>query len=153
MASVRYLVRMALSLYFADLIYCAIYCTAFFEPTSVPKSTSILGPLNDMIYDGYFHSSPVTFASPNQLELSQLFQEIRSSSHDLSNKPHWWSIMDDLSLGEQYRSDLELLSRQPVSTSQEFNLFQGAIPQMAITLLPFFQHLFIKCGEKGQSLG
>ena len=114
----------------------------------MPKSTSILGALNDMGGDEDFHSSLVTFASPNQLELLQLFQEIRSSSLDLSNKPHWWSIMDDLALGEQYRSDLVLLSRQ-VSTSQDFNLFHSGIPHMAISLLPFFQHLFIKCGNKG----
>ncbi|KAF8530974.1 indigoidine synthase A-like protein [Gautieria morchelliformis] len=121
----------------------------FFEPTSVPKSGSILHGLTDMTDDGRFVSSPVTFASPNQLELSQLFQEIQSSPHDLTSRSHWWSIMDDLGLAEQYRSDLTLLSKYLVSTSQEFNLFQKGIPQMAISLLPFFQHLFIKCGEMG----
>jgi pseudouridylate synthase / pseudouridine kinase len=59
--------------------------------------------------------------------------------------------MDDLNLGERYRSDLTLLSEHTVTTS--FNLFKDGIPQMAVSLLPFFQNLFIKCGEKGLFLG
>ena len=122
---------------------------AFFEPTSVSKSTSILRALHDRIDDGHFHSTPVTFVSPNQFELSQLFQAVRSSSFDLSSKPYWWSIMDDLSLGETYHSDLTLLSKHAVTLSQS-NLFKDGLPHMAISLVPFFQHLFIKCGENGQ---
>ncbi|KAF8577889.1 hypothetical protein K439DRAFT_1363592 [Ramaria rubella] len=123
---------------------------SFFEPTSVIKVTSILPALGEMIEQGHFHSSPVTFASPNQLELSRLFHEARSSPFELTNKPYWWSVVDDLGLGETYRSDLMALSRQPMSLPHSSNLFAlDGIPQMAISLLPFFQHLFIKCGDKG----
>lgn len=65
----------------------------------------------------------------------------------------WWSIIDSFNLGSTFRMDLEKLSRCHESESKpsgdlSFLLNQG-IAQKAIHLLPFFQHLIIKCGDKG----
>ena len=66
----------------------------------------------------------------------------------------WWSVIDNLNLGTAFRMDLEQLSRRPVSDhdpskgDMAFLVAQGII-QKAINLLPFFQHLLIKCGDRG----
>lgn len=66
----------------------------------------------------------------------------------------WWSVVDSLNLGTAFRIDLEQLSRRPVSDNDPskgnmaFLIAQGII-QKAVNLLPFFQHLIIKCGDQG----
>ena len=68
--------------------------------------------------------------------------------------PTWWSSIDSFSLGSAYRTDLERLAKRRVcdkDTSKgtlAFLLDEG-VAQMAVNLLPFFQHLIIKCGERG----
>lgn len=68
--------------------------------------------------------------------------------------PTWWSVIDDLNLGSAFRIELEQLSRRPVSENAEsgktlsFLLDQGFV-QKAVHLLPFFQHIVIKCGDLG----
>ena len=68
--------------------------------------------------------------------------------------PTWWSVIDDLNLGSAFRLELEQLARKPVSEITEsgknlsFLLDQGVI-QKAVHLLPFFQHLVLKCGDQG----
>jgi len=106
----------------------------------------IIPALNQFLSLGHRIPATVTFLSPNQLELSTLYQEIRASEELTST--HWWSVMDDLSLGEAYRSDLALLSKPQATGGNPF--LSDGLPQMAVTLLPFFQHLFIKCGSDGQ---
>ena len=66
----------------------------------------------------------------------------------------WWSVVDGLNLGTAFRMDLEQLSRRPVSDhdsskgNMAFLVAQGII-QKAVNLLPFFQHLIVKCGDQG----
>jgi len=66
----------------------------------------------------------------------------------------WWSIIDSFNLGSAFRMDLEQLSRWQASKSNlsggdlSFLLNQG-FAQKAIHLLPFFQHLIVKCGNQG----
>ena len=66
----------------------------------------------------------------------------------------WWSVVDNLNLGTAFRMDLEQLSRRPVSDhdpskgNMAFLVTQGIV-QKAINLLPFFQHLIVKCGDQG----
>lgn len=56
--------------------------------------------------------------------------------------------MDDLALGETYRSNLANFS-ETIHMSEGLNLFEEGILQMAVNLIPFFQHLFIKLGKHG----
>ena len=59
-----------------------------------------------------------------------------------------------MNLGSLFRQDLELLARESIvdgDTSQgtlAFLLDQGIV-QTGVKLLPFFQHLVVKCGERG----
>lgn len=59
-----------------------------------------------------------------------------------------------MGLDSTFRTDLEQLARRNV-TDLDVNkgtlsfLIEQGIAQMAINLLPFFQHLIIKCGERG----
>jgi len=68
--------------------------------------------------------------------------------------PTWWSAIDSLNLGTSFRMDLEQLSRRPVSDhdpskgNMAFLVAQGIV-QKAVNLLPFFQHLIVKCGDQG----
>ena len=66
----------------------------------------------------------------------------------------WWPVVNSLNLGAAFRMDLEQLSRRPVSDrdpskgNMAFLVAQGII-QKAVNLLPFFQHLIVKCGDQG----
>ncbi|KAH7916565.1 Indigoidine synthase A like protein-domain-containing protein [Hygrophoropsis aurantiaca] len=124
----------------------------FFEPTSVTKSTVILPAIAASL--GSSVKSPIKFASPNLLELAQMYHEARSSHTDLMAQEHWWQIMDSFGIGTQFRMDLERMARRNVSEHNSALgtlsfLIDKGVAQMAINLLPFFQHLVIKCGEQG----
>lgn len=68
--------------------------------------------------------------------------------------PTWWPTIDSFNLSTAFRIDLEQLSRRPVSDydpsmgNMAFLVQQGIV-QKAVNLLPFFQHLIIKCGDQG----
>ncbi|TFK57060.1 indigoidine synthase A-like protein [Heliocybe sulcata] len=118
----------------------------FFEPTSVTKSTAILPAIASSLSSSTVQESPVTFASPNLLELKHLYQTARSDAYDLTSHPSWWHTIDAFSLGSEFRTDLEHLARREQALGF---LVDGGVFQMAVNLLPFFQHLIIKCGELG----
>lgn len=122
------------------------------EPTSTLKSTVILPAIAAALHQDDLRA-PITYCTPNLLELTRLY-EVARSEHFLENHPAWWSVVDNLNLGSVFRIDLEQLSRRPVSdrdplgANLSFLLDQG-YAQKAIYLLPFFQHILIKCGDRG----
>ncbi|OJT04731.1 Pseudouridine-metabolizing bifunctional protein [Trametes pubescens] len=99
--------------------------------------------------------APVTFATPNVLELAHMYQEACASPLELTAHKYWWRVVDEMALGSAFRMELDLLARRSAfagtgpSTSTLAFLVDNGIAQMAINLLPFFQHLVIKCGERG----
>lgn len=98
--------------------------------------------------------APIAFCTPNLLELNQIYDAARSESFNLMDHPAWWPAIDSLNLGTAFRMDLEQLTRRLVSDydpskgNMAFLVAQGTIKK-AINLLPFFQHLIIKCGDQG----
>jgi pseudouridylate synthase / pseudouridine kinase len=114
------------------------------EPTSVIKSVSILPAISSAL-GSKFHGSPVKFASPNLLELAELYRSTNTNPWELTSHDYWWRTIDNFSIGTEFRSSLEQLARQDAGS---FLVDQG-VAQMAINLLPFFQHLVIKCGDLG----
>lgn len=117
-------------------------------------------------------SAPVTFASPNLLELSALYNAARSEPYELTSHPHWWRTIDSFNLGSEFRFQLEHLARLPATSAPHPNssisggsgsdgkgenkgkktlgfLVHDGVAQMAINLLPFFQNFIIKCGSIG----
>lgn len=125
------------------------------EPTSVPKATSVFPAIFDrLVTNGIDPSkSPVTYASPNVFELSHLYREASSESHKLTDHEIWWNTMNAFNLGSEWRMDLEQLARQSASATDDKGdlsfIVKDGLAQMAINLLPFFQNLIVKCGEKG----
>ena len=122
------------------------------EPTSVIKTTSILLAISSALGPD-LRGSPVTFASPNLLELAELYKSARSDLWELTSHEYWWRTIDDFSIGTEFRQSLDHLARQDAETARggktlSFLVDQG-VAQMAIHLLPFFQHLVIKCGDLG----
>ncbi|KAG1833737.1 indigoidine synthase A-like protein [Suillus variegatus] len=122
----------------------------FFEPTSVVKSASILPAIASNL--DQLAWSPITFASPNLLELAHLYQQAQLL--DLTSHDRWWQVLDSLGLGSKFRTDLDLLSRREASSHDTSRgnlafLVEKGVAQMAINLLPFFRHLVIKCGDLG----
>lgn len=128
--------------------------TIFYEPTSVPKSTNILPAIAASLHSADNTSPPIAFAAPNILELAHMYQEAVSGPLELTSHRHWWGVIDDMALGSEFRMDLEQLARlnaneeDPSRGNMSF-LIDSGIAQMAIHLLPFFQHLLIKCGDRG----
>ncbi|KAF8482161.1 indigoidine synthase A-like protein [Russula ochroleuca] len=124
--------------------------TTFFEPTSVIKSVSILPAISSALRSNY-DGSPVKFASPNLLELAELYKSACSDPWELTSHDYWWKTIDNFSIGTEFRLSLEQLARQDAGSNGRtlsFLMDQG-VAQMAINLLPFFQHLVIKCGDLG----
>ncbi|KAG5638658.1 hypothetical protein H0H81_011210 [Sphagnurus paluster] len=122
------------------------------EPTSVIKSTRIIPAVAASLNVTTTKLAPISFCSPNSLELAQLFHS--AEALDLTSHPAWWRVMDSLSLGSAFRSDLEQLARRKVCDADSSKgtlsfLIEEGVAQMAVKLLPFFQHLTVKCGEQG----
>ncbi|KAL0071868.1 hypothetical protein AAF712_000790 [Marasmius tenuissimus] len=118
-----------------------------FEPTSVMKSTSILQAISENLDNA---EPPITYITPNLLELQHIFKTARET-YDLFSQDAWWRAIDGFSVGTQYRNDLEHLSRVkgPNNSSSMAFLVQDGVAQMALNLLPFFKHIIIKCGSLG----
>jgi len=123
----------------------------FFEPTSVVKSTRIFPAVAANL--AKHAQSVVSFVSPNLIELAQMYQDARMT-YDLMSHDRWWSVIDSFGLGSQFRMDLAQLAKREVSDAMpdlgtlSFIADKGVV-QMAVNLLPFFQHLMIKCGRLG----
>lgn len=129
--------------------------SVFFEPTSVLKSIRIIPSIAASLSSKPNSTiAPIAFASPNILELKELWRETQSDNLDLTSSPAWWKTLDSFSLNSQFRTELDHLARLPASPHLETTgtlsfLTEEGIAQMAINLLPFFQHLVVKCGERG----
>ncbi|CCL99025.1 uncharacterized protein FIBRA_01034 [Fibroporia radiculosa] len=128
--------------------------TVFYEPTSVPKSIRIFPAIAAALPRLRSSDAPVSFAAPNLLELARMYEEARSGPLELTAHRHWWDIVDDMAIGSQFRMGLDQLARVNVDDQDSSKgtlsfLVEKGIAQMAIHLLPFFQHLIIKCGERG----
>ncbi|KAI0322659.1 indigoidine synthase A-like protein [Amylostereum chailletii] len=126
------------------------------EPTSVIKSTAILPAISASLNSTGTAQSPVTFASPNLLELAELYNGVREEPHDLMSHNVWWQTVDRFSIGTEFRMSLDQLARLSASSDSHANdkdslgfLVDQGVAQMAVNLLPFFQHLLIKCGALG----
>ncbi|CDO71636.1 hypothetical protein BN946_scf184911.g106 [Trametes cinnabarina] len=125
------------------------------EPTSVPKSTVIFPAIAAALNSSSISRAPVTFATPNLLELAHMYQEACASPLELTAHKYWWQVIDEMGLGPDFRMELDQLARRSAfdgADAPRVNLsflVDNGIAQMAINLLPFFQHLVIKCGDRG----
>ncbi|KAJ7596984.1 indigoidine synthase A-like protein [Mycena floridula] len=132
----------------------AEYCSnsgidVFFETTSLSKSTAILGAAFSLLRK----NSSIKFVSPNLLELVRMYSVCQEEPYNLTSNPKWWSVIDKFSLGTQFQNDLGIMARLNVSEFDSTRtlsfLSEQGIAQMAVNLLPLFQHIVVKCGEKG----
>lgn len=118
------------------------------------KSERILPAISAIFTKPDTQKPPVSYMSPNLLELARLYQMASSEPLELTSHPKWWDMIDSMSLGSSFRMDLERLARQfinelsPNAGTLDFILERG-VAQMAVNLLPFFQHIFLKCGSRG----
>lgn len=96
---------------------------------------------------------PITYISPNILELEHLFRSAREPTIEdgreipaLTSSDEWFSGIDELGLRASISSDeFARLGGQDGAF-----LSKNGIIQMSVQLLPFFQHLIVKCGDKGK---
>ena len=125
---------------------------AWYEPTSVIKSIRIHPALHTQ-YQGTSSLPPISFISPNIFELEHLFRYIRdppldqASRINLSSFPRWFETIDSFELGTNFNEEISRLRRS--GPGLDF-LAQKGVMQMTIQLLPFFQHIIVKCGSQGQ---
>lgn len=97
----------------------------------------------------------IALASPNKLELSQLYHSVRALSEESPNfETHVWETLDTFLLSDKWRMDVDLLARRPVSDIPGEKrtlafLAEEGVARMAINLLPLFQRLVIKLGDQG----
>ena len=120
------------------------------EPTSVFKCASILPAISSVLESG-FDGSPIKFASPNLLELAELDRCLRAEPGEPTMHDHWRRTVDKFSIELGFYWSTERLSFENVGTNGKTLSFlvERGITQKVINLLPFFQHLVIKCGDLG----
>jgi pseudouridine-5'-phosphate glycosidase/pseudouridine kinase len=124
------------------------------EPTSIPRSASVFPAVAAILDELDPSRSPVTFTSPNMLELAHMYAAASAEPFTLTSHNSWWKTIDAFSLGAEFRMDLEQLARQRASEHDSTRgslsfLVEKGLAQMALHLLPFFQNIFIKCGDLG----
>jgi pseudouridine-5'-phosphate glycosidase/pseudouridine kinase len=83
-----------------------------------------------------------------------MYNASRAEPLNLTSHDVWWKVIDDFAISHQFRMELEQLARRNVSDEDSSKgtlsfLVNDGIAQMAVNLLPFFQNLVIKCGERG----
>ena len=125
--------------------------TKISEPTSVVKALRIFPAITANLANST--RSVISFVSPNMIELAQMYQDARNTSNPMSHE-RWWSMIDNFGLGSSFRTDLAQLAKRQVSdTASDLGtlsfIVDRGIVQMAVNLLPFFQHIVIKCGKLG----
>ncbi|VDB99643.1 unnamed protein product [Peniophora sp. CBMAI 1063] len=123
----------------------------FYEPTSVIKSIAIQPAMAQWTDSS---RSAITYASPNLLELSHLYTALVMDADGAPSEKMRWNVLDRFALSAEYRTSVEHLARQNVSDHDSSKgtlsfLLTDGVAQMAINLLPFFQHLITKCGDRG----
>lgn len=126
---------------------------SLFEPTSVYKTSRILPSIAARINEETTEA-PISHFTPNLLELQEVFEQVKSEEYDLMARDWWWKFIDNLSLGTSFRMDLDQLARRPVDDEEPSKgklgfLTEQGVAQMAVNLLPFFQHIWVKCGAQG----
>lgn len=131
------------------LIYMACLIV-WFEPTSKAKSTKIIDTLQ--VTFAQSAQAPITYISPNILELEQIFRGTRepcirhgAELPALTSLNRWFEQIDRLGLQAGISTDAFARLGGP----QGSFLSKTGIVQMSVQLLPFFQHLVVKCGDKG----
>lgn len=96
--------------------------------------------------------NPIAFCTPNHLELAHIYTALREDPNGPLDSPHWWSTVDRFGLGTKFRQDLDLLARLKAGENTPHKLeflVQEGVAQMAVHLLPFFNNIVVKCGERG----
>ncbi|KAG8925442.1 hypothetical protein FRC02_009685, partial [Tulasnella sp. 418] len=126
----------------------------WFEPTSLLKCGNIFAAVRKEFEASPFPlpSSPIAYASPNTLELTRMYEMARNE--ELMSSSRWWKTIDAFGLDSSYQTQLARLAQLPVHHKSDGSetlsfLVQDGIAQMAVNLLPFFQHLVVKCGHRG----
>ena len=65
----------------------------------------------------------------------------------------WWEVMNDFNVGNEWRMALDELAAQPACPTMPKGtlafISSDGIAQMAVSLLPYFQHIIVKCGDRG----
>lgn len=126
----------------------------FSEPTSVPKATNVFPAIGAWLDRTNSTSSVISYAAPNMLELARMYEEAVAGKNELTAQSHWWKVVDEMAIGHEFRMDLQHLARLDACLHDRAKgtlafLVDKGIAQMAVHLLPFFQHLIIKCGDRG----
>ena len=128
--------------------------SVLFEPTSALESTRIIPSIAASLSPKPSSTiASIPFASPNILELKELWQEIPSDGVDPTSSPTWWKTLDLFGLTSQFRIELEHLARllacpHSKTTSLLFLTEEGTA-QMAITFFRFSNIWLPSVGSDG----
>lgn len=117
------------------------------------KAERILPAISSTFAHASSQKPPINLVSPNVLELTRLYQVVSSEPYELTSHAKWWSAIDSMSLNSEFRMGLEHLARRNASEDGSCGtlsfITENGIAQMGINLLPFFQHVVLKCGNRG----
>ncbi|KAJ8608018.1 hypothetical protein MRB53_039924 [Persea americana] len=110
-----------------------------FEPVSTTKSTIIFH--SSLRQDlGVFPESSVHLATPNEHELSSMYQAARDAG--LFERADWWKVIDSFGIPSSG-------ARMQLVLATSNDLVDSGVPQKALQLLPYFSCLTVKLGSQG----
>lgn len=112
------------------------------DPTSLPKMMRILPAIQQ--HKSTPNQRPlITHYTPNNPELKALYDALRGKG--LLDTDHWWACIDSLQLDQNWRTSVERLAKK---SGQEW-IAQEGVAQMMVSLLPWVENTWLKCGDKG----
>lgn len=109
----------------------------------MPKLPRLVAALRSRVPSSTTDRRPLSHLSPNLLELGILHSAFADLSEQEEERS--WAFTNSLNLEADFRSKVEALGRAPGSEW----LVRDGVVRMALGLLPWVEHLWIKSGAKG----
>jgi pseudouridine-5'-phosphate glycosidase/pseudouridine kinase len=118
---------------------------ALHDPTSLTKMQRILPAIASDPLALRPLPRLLSHYSPNQLELSTLYRVMQET--DLTSTSDYFACLDQLDIGEQWRQALSTFGRAHGSRLDW--VVEKGLAQMMVSLLPWVDNVWLKCGERG----
>jgi pseudouridine-5'-phosphate glycosidase/pseudouridine kinase len=118
---------------------------AMFDPTSLPKMERMITSLRTNLPAPPSEYRLLSHFSPNLLEVKELYGKLQQLG--LFETEEWFAYIAELRLSANWRNGIERLSN--IKEHDLGWLVNAGVAQMMVSLLPWVENLWIKCGQDG----
>lgn len=116
---------------------------ALCDPTSIPKLPRLIPALLNSLQSDITSPRPLTYLSPNVLELDLLYQSISSASPEIAQLA--WEYVNSLNLAGDWRAKMEAFTNYP---ERNWIRNEGVVQKM-VACLPYVGSFWLKASYRG----